>query len=446
VTAVDLGMGSRLLDYRLEAVLGRGGMSVVYVAEDLRLRRKVAVKVLVPELAEDDRFRERFVRESELAASIDHPNVIPIYDAGEVDGRLYIAMRYVAGTDLKTLLRRAGALEPARAVAIVAQLAAALDVAHGRGLVHRDVKPGNVLLSAEDAREHVYLSDFGVAKSASFATGLTTAGQRVGTIDYVAPEQIRGESVDGRADQYSLGCLLFECLTGEVPFRRETEVAVIYAHLRDEPPAVSDRLPELPPGIDAVLALALAKKPGDRYQSCRDLAAAADAALGRWRTGTGAGALAPPRRPARSVRNTLLLAPIAAAAVASFVLAVGGAGGSDVAPGGSVAGLTGVYETRISGQTAENAGLTGTWRLRFLPDGVVRAIWNGVPAVRGTMSVMGDRVTFTDVAGSMACFGPEVRGVYRYAARGGQLTFTALRDRCTGRRIVLLMRPWVQVD
>jgi Protein kinase domain len=446
VTAVDLGTGSRLLDYRLETVLGRGGMSVVYVADDLRLRRKVAVKVLAPELSEDDRFRERFVRESELAASIDHPNVIPIYEAGEADGRLYIAMRYVAGTDLKALLRREGALEPIRAVVIVAQLAAALDVAHGRGLVHRDVKPGNVLLAAEDGREHVYLSDFGVAKSASSATGLTTAGQRVGTIDYVAPEQIRGAVVDGRADQYSLGCLLFECLTGEVPFRRDTEVAVIYAHLRDKPQAVNDRRPEVPAGIDAVLARALAKKPGDRYDSCRDLAAAAEAALGRSRPSTGASVLTPRRQRARSVRSPVLRVPIAAALAIVFAFAIGGGGVSTSHPaGGSAAPLTGVYETRISGKTAEDAGLTGTWRLRFLPDGVVRAIWNGANVVRGTMSVIGGRVTFTDVAGSMACFGPEVRGVYRYAARSGQLTFTALRDRCTGRRIVLLMRPWVKV-
>jgi Protein kinase domain len=446
VTAIELGLGSRLLDYRLETLLGRGGMSVVYVAEDLRLRRKVAVKLLAPELAEDDRFRERFVRESELAASIDHPNVIPIYEAGEVDGRLYIAMRYVAGTDLKALLRREGPLVPIRAAAIVAQLAAALDVAHGRGLVHRDVKPGNVLLAAEDGREHVYLSDFGVAKSASFATGLTTAGQRLGTIDYVAPEQIRGESVDGRADQYSLGCLLFECLTGEVPFRRETEVAVIYAHLRDKPQAVSERLPEIPPGIDPVLARALAKKPGDRYQSCRDLAAAAGAALGHSPTGTGARALTPRKPRAGSARRTLLRVPIAAALAVAFAFALGGGGGSaPLSAGGSAAGLTGAYETRISGQTAEDAGLTGTWRIRFLPGGAVRTTWNGVTVVLGRMSVTERRVTFTDDAGSMACLGPEVSGDYRWALQGGRLTFTLSRDRCTGRRIVLLMHPWVKV-
>jgi predicted Ser/Thr protein kinase len=437
---VEFGVRSRLLDYRLEDVLGRGGMSVVYLAEDLRLRRKVAIKLLAPELAEDERFRERFVRESELAASIDHPNVIPIYEAGEVDGRLYIAMRYVAGTDLKTVLRREGALEPSRAVAIVTQLAAALDVAHARGLVHRDVKPGNVLLNAEDGREHVYLSDFGVAKSASFATGLTTAGQRVGTIDYVAPEQIRGAAVDGRADQYSLGCLLFECLTGEVPFPRDAEVAVIYAHLRDKPPLVEERRQDVPVAIDAVLARALAKTPGERYKSCRKLAAAAAAALGPSRTGIGAGELAPRKR------RRLLRVPIAAAMAASLVLFLGGAGGSDLlAPGASAEALAGVYETRVSGDTAENAGLSGTWRMQVSPDGSVRTSWNGILVVRGKASIVGDSVTFTDDSGSMACFGREVLGVYRWELQGGRLTFVLVRDRCTGRRIVVLMRPWTEV-
>jgi serine/threonine-protein kinase len=447
MSAVDLRTGGQLRDYRLEAVVGRGGMSVVYVAEDLRLGRKVAIKLLAPELAGDDRFRERFVRESELAASIDHPNVIPIYEAGEADGRLYIAMRYVAGTDLKALLRREGALEPTRAVAIVKQLAAALDVAHVRGLVHRDVKPGNVLLTAEDGREHVYLSDFGVAKSASFATGLTTAGQRVGTIDYGAPEQIRGAGVDGRADQYSLGCLLFECLTGEVPFRRDTEVAVIYAHLRDEPQAVSGRLRAIPTDIDLVLARALAKRPGDRYESCRDLAAAAEAALGHSRRGTGASVLAPSKQRARSLRTHLLRVPIAGALLASFVFAVGGGGVSKPGAGvSSAAPLTGTYETRISGKTAEDAGLIGTWRVQFLPGGAVWAMWNGVTVVRGRVSVTPTQITFTDEAGSEACRGSEATGVYRWALRGGRLTFTALRDRCRPRRIVVLMRPWARVD
>jgi serine/threonine-protein kinase len=444
VTAVELGAGSRLLDYRLEALLGRGGMSVVYLAEELGLGRKVAIKLLAPELAEDDGFRERFVRESELAASIDHPHVIPIYGAGESDGRLYIAMRYVAGTDLTALLRSEGALKPVRAVEIVAQLAEALDVAHGRGLVHRDVKPANVLLSTEGGREHVYLSDFGVAKSTSVATGLTAVGQRIGTIDYVAPEQIRGEPVDGRADQYSLGCLLFECLTGEVPFRRETDVAVIYGHLSDRPPALGDRVTGLPASLDAVVARALAKRPGDRYETCGEMAAAAEAALASSRMPDSAGPVTGTPRTMR-VRASLPRFAIAIGLAIAMVIVLAGGASSTSTAMGSGAQLTGTYETQISGTMAANAGLTGTWRLGLLPGGRVRTMRDGVTVVRGAASVAGERVTFSDWEGSMACFGPESSGLYRWVARGGTVSFTALDDRCTGRRIVLLANPWIKV-
>jgi serine/threonine-protein kinase len=444
---MELGTGSQLLDYRLETLLGRGGMSVVYVAEDLRLRRKVAIKLLAPELAEDDRFRERFVRESELAASIDHPNVIPIYEAGEIDGCLYIAMRYVAGTDLKALLRRERRLDPARAIAMAAQVAAALDVAHRHGLVHRDVKPGNVLVSAQDLSEHVYLSDFGVAKGASIRAGLTSDGQLLGTIDYVAPEQIRGEPVDGRADQYALGCLLFECLTGDVPFRRDTEVAVIYAHLRDLPPAVSDLVSDVPAGLDSVLARALAKNPADRFETCGELAARAQAALALSRSGAMAGAVTSKARAAKPVREILTRVAIAIGLAIVLAIALGGGGVSTPHSAiDSAATLTGTYETRISGETAEDAGLTGTWRLQFLPGGAVRAIWNGVTVVRGSASVTGTQVKLTDEAGSEACRGPEATGVYRWELREGLLTLTPLRDLCRPRRIVALMRSWTRVD
>jgi predicted Ser/Thr protein kinase len=434
MAAVDLHTGSRLLDYRLQAVLGRGGMSVVYLAEDLRLRRKVAVKLLTPELGEDDGFRERFVRESELAASIDHPNVIPIYEAGEADGRLYIAMRYVDGTDLKVLLRRESAIEPVRAVAIVAQVAAALDAAHEHGLVHRDVKPGNVLITSQDGREHVYLSDFGVAKSASPATGLTVAGQLFGSIDYVAPEQIRCEHVDGRADQYSLGCLLFECLTGDVPFRRETEAAVIFAHLRDRPPEVSGRLRGVSGGLDAVLARALAKKPRDRYGTCRELAAAAEAALET-----------PRRRAARPARRALLWGAGATGLALGFTLVLGGGGAAPLAVT-SASPLTGTYETRISGKGALFMGVTGTWRVRILADGAESVMQNGVTVVHGRVSVAGAQVTFDGGTGVQACSGAKATGVYRWALQGRRLTFAPLRDDCMGRRIVLLARPWAKVD
>jgi serine/threonine protein kinase len=273
----DPRIGTEFVGYRIETLLRRGGMGVVYRADDLRLKRKVALKLLAPELAADDRFRERFLRESELAASLDHPHIVPIYSAGEVHRQLYIAMRFVEGTDLKQLLEREGPLEPRRALALVAQLADALDAAHARGLVHRDVKPSNALL---DSAEHVYLSDFGLTKSASDRSAHTLTGRVIGTVDYAAPEQIRGEPVDGRADVYSLGCLLYECLTGEVPLPRDSELAALWAHVHEQPAKASERNRDLPPAIDRVVAAALAKEPGDRYSTCVDLVEAARDALG----------------------------------------------------------------------------------------------------------------------------------------------------------------------
>ena len=225
-------------------------MSVVYLAEDLRLKRQVALKLLVPPLTEDEAFRERFLQESQLAASLDHPNVVPIFSAGEAGDELYIAMRYVEGQDLKVLLR-AGALAPERAIRICSQVADALDFAHERGLVHRDVKPSNVLL---DGNEHVYLADFGLTKR--LGEGRTVEPALFGTIDYIAPEQIRGEEIDGRADVYALGCLLYECLVGSSPFRRGSDAATLFAHLEDAPPPL--------PGMDDVLSRALAKEPDQR--------------------------------------------------------------------------------------------------------------------------------------------------------------------------------------
>ena len=275
--------------YRVEELLGRGGMGEVHRALDVRLGRQVALKLLAPAVAGDERLRERLLRESRLAASLDHPNVIPIYEAGERDGRLFIAMRYVAGGDLRALLRREGVLDPARAIAIAAQLADGLDAAHRRGLVHRDVKPSNVLLDRQDGREHCYLADFGLTQSASERG--PADGQFMGTIDYVSPEQIRGERLDGRADQYGLACLMFECLTGTLPFRRRSDVAAIFAHLEEPVPAASEREPRLPASLDAVLARGMAKRQEERYASCAALVAAAREPLGlgvrarrsRWR-------------------------------------------------------------------------------------------------------------------------------------------------------------------
>jgi serine/threonine protein kinase/DNA-binding SARP family transcriptional activator len=280
----DLSPGTEFAGYRIEAVLGRGGMSVVYLAEHLALGRKVALKLLAPQLADDARFRERFVRESRIAAGMEHPNIVPIYEAGEAEGFLFIAMRYVPGTDLGKLIRREVTLDPERALWIVREAAAALDAAHARGLVHRDVKPGNILVvpgEGSDGRDLVYLSDFGLTKRLEGGTsGLTQTGQFLGTVDYVAPEQIEGKPVDARTDVYALACVLFECLTGKVPFDRDTQVAALYAHLGERPPRVSASRPDVPGGIDEVVAKALSKSTDGRFVSCGGFATAARDALG----------------------------------------------------------------------------------------------------------------------------------------------------------------------
>jgi serine/threonine protein kinase/DNA-binding SARP family transcriptional activator/Tol biopolymer transport system component len=280
--AGELAPGTEFAGYRIESVLGRGGMSVVYLAQHLGLERKVALKVLAPQLAEDERFRERFVRESRIAAGMEHPNIVPIYEAGEAEGLLFIAMRYVPGTDLGKLIRREGTITAARTVAIAREVASALDAAHARGLVHRDVKPGNILVvegEGSDGRDLVYLSDFGLTKRLESGVGLTQTGQFVGTVDYVAPEQIEGKQVDARADVYSLGCVLFESLSGTVPYQRETHVGVLYAHLREKPPRLTAARPDLPASIDGVVASALSKAPAQRPATAGELAGAVRDAL-----------------------------------------------------------------------------------------------------------------------------------------------------------------------
>jgi serine/threonine protein kinase len=271
-SSTDPRIGEELLGYRLEELVGRGGMGVVYRATDMRLKRSVALKLVAPELSQDDRFRKRFLAETELVTSLEHPNVVPIYDAGDVGGQLYLAMRYVEGSDLKARLARDRTLEPAHAVAIVTQVGAALDAAHEHGLVHRDVKPSNVLL---DAREHAYLTDFGLARRLGEAAPAVAPDVSLGTPAYASPEQIAGGGVDGRADVYALGCLLYECLTGEVPYPRGSELAVLWAHLHDEPPTVESN-----PEIGRVITKALAKDRDDRYRTCGELVEAAREALG----------------------------------------------------------------------------------------------------------------------------------------------------------------------
>jgi ABC-type transport system substrate-binding protein/predicted Ser/Thr protein kinase len=266
--------GTVVAGFRVASLIGEGAMGSVYLAEDAAGGR-VALKLLAPELARDERFRRRFLRESQLAASLDHPNIVRTIAAGEDDGVLYIAMEHIEGSDLRDLLRREGRLEPERALHLVDQVAGALDEAHAAGLVHRDVKPGNVLVDGE----HAYVCDFGLARHVSSVSSLTGERGFVGTIDYVPPEQIEGGSLDGRADQYSLGCVLFECLAGARPFDRDSELSVVFAHLNEPPPRLSDFRADLPAAFDEVFATVLAKAPGGRYDTCSELAAAARAAL-----------------------------------------------------------------------------------------------------------------------------------------------------------------------
>jgi hypothetical protein len=278
----DPRVGTDLGPYRIEALIGRGGMGVVYLATHTGLDRKVALKLLAPDYADDDAFRARFLRESRMAAAIDHPNIIPIYEAGEVDGTYFLAMRYVAGTDLETRLR-AGPLEPREAVHLLGAVASALDAAHEQGLIHRDVKPANVLIAAGRGVErvdHAYLTDFGLTKHRGSQSGLTQGGAFMGTLTYIAPEQIEGKPVDGRTDEYGLACVAFECLTGRVPFARDTDIAIAMAHLRDSPPSAAELRPELPPAVDAVLARGMAKRPDDRFPSCESFVVALRGALG----------------------------------------------------------------------------------------------------------------------------------------------------------------------
>ena len=288
-----MNVGDEFGPYTIESVLGRGGMGTVFLARHARLERKVALKVIAPDLADDPDFRARFLRESQLAASLDHPHVIPIYDADEVDGVLYLAMRYVDGPSLQSLIRESGPLSRGDALRIVEQIGGALDAAHAAALIHRDLKPANILLA--EANRHAYLCDFGLAKRTS-SRGVTHAGSFLGTVDYCSPEQIRGEPLDGRADVYSFGCVLYHCLSGEPPYARESEIAVLQAHLNDPPPSLA-------PDLDGLFARAMAKDRDERYPT----AGALDerpARSDRWRRrrdgGRACGAADPCRRDRRS--------------------------------------------------------------------------------------------------------------------------------------------------
>jgi DNA-binding NarL/FixJ family response regulator len=281
----ELRAGSMFAGHRIDAVAGRGGMGIVYRATDMTLDRPVALKVLAPSLARDRVFRARFERECRLAAALDHPNVVAIFHAGTEQGALYLTMRYVEGTDLRAVLAEEGRLEPERAAGILAQVAAALTAAHGRGLVHRDVKPANILIAAREGGEHAFLTDFGITMERAGASDLTKTGFAVGTADYMSPEQARGVAVDARADIYALGCVLYRALTGNVVYDRDSDVDKLWAHIHEPPPDLLDLRPELPAALGDAVERALAKLPDDRQQTAAELAHEVLAAVAQGRTG-----------------------------------------------------------------------------------------------------------------------------------------------------------------
>jgi serine/threonine-protein kinase len=312
MSAHTLQEGTVVAGYRIDRVIGRGGMGCVYEATQLSLDRAVALKVIAGEFGDDPGFRERFKREGRMQARIDHPHTIPIYDAGESEHGLYLAMRLVRGTNLLEVLG-GGTLDMVGSLHLLGQTAGALDAAHEIGLVHRDVKPQNILIERRRA-EHAYLADFGITKARDEAN-LTMTGSIIGTIDYMAPEQFLGRGAVAASDIYSFGCMLFECLTGTVPFAREESVAVMFAHVSEDPPSARERRPDLPREIDAVLARALAKEPPERFATAVDLVAAAAAAFGERDVSAAlCPTVEPPRRRRQSVRRQLAHGLLAAGA------------------------------------------------------------------------------------------------------------------------------------
>jgi serine/threonine-protein kinase len=443
---------------RIDGMAGRGGMGVVYRATELRLQRPVALKLIAADRTADDEFRERFEHESRLTASLDHPNVIPVYAAGEEDGRPYLVMRLVRGTDLHKLLQRTGSLSAPRAAAIVAQVAAALDAAHGAGLVHRDVKPGNVLLADGD---HVYLTDFGLTRLADGDRSLTDTGRWMGTVDFASPEQLRADRTDARSDVFALGCVLFAALTGRPPFLRDTVPATIDAVLRD--PA-----PPGPPGFEHVLARALAKDPADRYPSAGDLGRAALAAARGERPteeertvaiGPAAPSEArtvvidpatvrlPPapapvtHRPGRWRARAGLLAFAAAGLAVVTVLAVAGAGGTQPPP--QVEPVTD-GEVRLAVDRFSHAYATEDARAlgRVLTSDVVRVLPGGRQHGRATVvheyakQFASMNVTAYDVSGLAVQSGDAGRAAGDYTVRrrgaapfGGRFVLGVVKER-----------------
>jgi len=470
----DPGVGSRVAGYWLEEQIGAGGMAVVFRARDERLGRMVALKVMAPAVAADEMFRLRFIRESRAAAAVDDPHIIPVYEAGEADGVLFIAIRLVNGGDAGSLLRREGQLPPARVASIISPVASALDAAHAAGLVHRDVKPANMLLHTSPGRpDHVYLSDFGLSKGVRPGR-LTASGEFLGTPGYTAPEQIEGLAVDGRADQYALACSAFELLAGDIPFAGSEGWGAVLAHISKPPPPLTPHRPDLSPAVDRVLARAMAKAPGDRYASCQQFGDALREALGHARerasvrgvvtpahgparetllppaaavTGNGARPAAAdrpstgrPASPSRRRRTTLITlagaAILACAAVAAHAL---------LKPASSAAGPALFTRIRAFSPPAP----PGLWpfvsSVAFSPDGKTLAVGltnetSASPANSGTASLWdvatGKRMASLESGGGAEAFNS---GAAMLATVGGfGNSYTSLWDTATGKRVGIL--------
>ena len=421
--SVGLRPGSIFAGYRIESVVGRGGMGVVYRATDLSLDRPVALKLIAPELADDQRFRQRFLEEPRLAASLDHSSVIPIYEAGERDGQLYLAMRYVPGSDLRTLLEREGPLAPGRALAILAQIASALDAAHRRGLVHRDVKPANVLL---DEDEHAYLSDFGITKR--LGADAADGAQAAGTLDYLAPEQIRGEPVDGHTDGYALACVLYECLASTPPFRRQTQAETLWAHLQEEPPPL-----EAYPALDPVFRKALAQDQHERYATCSAVVEAArDAFVPR---------LARRRRAVLAAGLVVLAGAIAGAILATIQGEEGAAAraptGNGIAAIGPAADRLAAFVTTPAAPSNIAVGESAVWVLNTETLRISR-IDPETKAVTGTVAAQGAPTDLAAGAGALwlgsggDAGGRWTQTVWRLDPRTGAVTGLASLPDATG--------------
>ena len=419
--------------YRVEGQLGRGGMGVVYRAVHERLGRAAALKVLSPELAQDEEYRVRFIRESQLAASLEHPNVLPVYDAGEEEELLYLAMRYVDGSDLGEVLKQEGSLSPQRTLELVEQVASALDAAHHAGLVHRDVKPANILI---ERTGRVFLSDFGVAKRTG-ATQLTRTGSFLGSVDYCSPEQIEGKPLDGRADVYALGCVVYQCLTGQPPYRRETEVAVIHAHLAEPAPAVTTVRPDLPPSLDGVVVTAMAKHTEVRFQTAGAIADALRAALDSAPVAEPerppAPTVAAPTQPAR--HETVATPPVVPPKrrrglwLAAAAVAVAAAGGTIAALAftggrGETAAPTSAPETTNGFAT----GVSGTIE-PLVP--LQRSVNDKIRTLRGTES---------EIARLRQAAEALDRALLRAQGRAGALEPDTAADRATARALATALR------